>query len=679
MSKHAPKRGSSSPRERAEELRRLIEHHNYLYYVEAKPEISDREFDFLLKELEQIEKEHPELITPDSPTQRVGGQPIEGFATVRHRLPMLSIDNTYNENELREFDRRVRKLLGKEPVTYVVELKIDGVAISLTYENALFAVGATRGDGERGDDVTHNLRTIRELPLRLHGERPAPLLEARGEVYMTTEELARINKERAAKGLEPFANPRNSAAGTLKLLDPRMAAERHLRLFAYSLGVVEGVDVMTHLDSLALLRRYGFPVNPNINSFDTIDAVIEHCNSWSDKRHALPYETDGMVIKVNDFEQRQRLGFTSKAPRWMVAYKFAAEQALTKVLSIEVQVGKTGTLTPVAHLEPVRLAGTTVSRASLHNADEIARKDIRVGDMVMVEKAGEIIPYVIRSEPGARSGNERVFHFPKKCPVCGGPVEREEGSAHYRCTNPSCPAQLKERLRFFAHRNAMDVEGLGTALVDQLVDSGLVRSIPDVYRLKLDQLLELERMGKKSAQNLLEGVADSKGRGLMRVLTGLGILHVGEHVAELLATEFGSMDELMNASVDRLTRVPGIGPERAESIHKFFHSETGRKVIEDLRSLDVKLTEDARPKPPAKGAANLSGKTFVITGTLEHYGRDEIEELIKSLGGKTAGSVSKKTDYVIAGEKAGSKLDKAKELGVPVLTEKEFEELIRRG
>jgi DNA ligase (NAD+) len=679
MSKHTTSSDISAARERAEELRQVINHHNYKYYVEDKPEISDREFDRLLDELKKIEETYPELITPDSPTRRVGGQPIEGFVAVRHRVPMLSIDNTYSADELREFDRRVRKLLEGEPVTYVVELKIDGVAISLTYENGLFTVGATRGDGERGDDVTHNLRTIRGLPLRLRSDRPPQILEARGEVYMTTEELARLNKERGSKGLEPFANPRNSAAGTLKMLDPRLAAQRHLRLFAYSMELTDDGEVKTHLESLDLLRRYGFPVNPHITSFDDIEAVIKHCDSWTEKRHALPYETDGMVIKVDDFKQRRRLGATSKAPRWVVAYKFEAEQALTRLLAIEVQVGKTGTLTPVAHLEPVQLAGTTVSRASLHNADEIARKDIRVGDMVLVEKAGEIIPYVIRSEPGARTGGEKVFHFPKKCPVCGSPVEREEGSAHYRCMGPSCPAQLKERLRFFAHRNAMDIEGLGTALIDQLVDSGLVRSIPDIYRLQFGELMNLERMGKKSAQNLLDGIAASKDRGLTRVLTGLGILHVGEHVAELLADEFGTMNELVNASADRLTRVPGIGPERAESIHKFFHSETGRKVIDDLRRQGIKLAEEPRPKPSSSSGADLTGKTLVVTGTLARYSREEIEALIKNLGGKATGSVSKKTDYVVAGEKAGSKLDKARELGVPVLTEDEFVKLIARG
>ncbi len=592
---------------------------------------------------------------------------------------MLSIDNTYNAGELREFDRRVRKLLDGEPVVYVVELKIDGVAISLTYEDGLFTVGATRGDGERGDDVTHNLKTVGGLPLRLRTAKPPALFETRGEVYMTREDLARLNRDRVKQGLEPFANPRNSAAGSLKLLDPRLCAERKLRLFTYALGATEGVQVKTHLESLELLKEYGFPVNPNIKKLDSIDAVIDYCNSWATRRNDLPYETDGMVIKVNDLGQRRRLGSTAKAPRWVVAYKFAAEQALTKLLKIEVQVGKTGALTPVAHLEPVHLAGTTVSRASLHNADEIARKDIRVGDMVVVEKAGEIIPYIIRSEPGARTGDEKVFHFPKKCPVCGSPVERDPDGVFYRCTSTDCVGQIKRRLRSYAQRNAMDIEGLGTEIIEQLVDSGLVRSIPDLYRMTTDQLLELERMGKKSAQNLLDGIAASKERGLTRVLTGLGIMHVGEGVAELLAQEFHNIDDLMAASEDRLARVKGIGSVLAESVYKYYQSASGQKTIEELRAAGVKLSEDPRPSAGQRGGADLTGKTFVVTGTLERYGRDEIEGLIKQLGGKAVGSVSKKTDYVVAGEKAGSKLDKARELGVRVLTEDEFEKLIGKS
>jgi DNA ligase (NAD+) len=669
-----------SVKDRAAELRRLIDHHNHLYYEEARPEISDREFDRLLEELKKIETEHPDLVTPDSPTQRVGGKPIEGFQTVTHREPMLSIDNTYSADELREFDRRVRKPLHGEPVVYVVELKIDGVAISLTYEDGLFTVGATRGDGERGDDVTHNLKTIRGLPLRLDDGKPPKLFEARGEVYMARAELARINMERSARGLEVYANPRNLTAGTLKLLDPRQAAERHLRLFTYGLGACEGVEADTHLEALDLLRKHRFPVNPHIASFDTIDQVIAYCHSWADRRAELPYDIDGLVIKVNDFGQRRRLGMTAKAPRWVVAFKFAAEQALTRLLKIAVEIGKQGTLTPGALLEPVRLAGTTVSRASLHNADFIKSKDIRVGDMVVVEKAGEIIPYVVRSEPAARTGNETVFHFPKKCPVCGGAVARDPGGAFYRCTNDrGCQGRLKRQLRAFAGRSAMDVEGLGEKTIDQLVDTGLVKSIPDLYRLDKAELLKLERMGEKSAQNLLDGLAASKQRGLARVLAGLSIEHVGESVAELLAGELGSIDALMMASVERLNEINGVGPVMAEDIHAYFQSDLAHKTIADLRSFGVKLTEEARRKPAGLGGADLTGKTFVVTGTLESYSRDAIERLIKALGGKATGSVSKNTDYVIAGANAGSKLDKARELGLAVLTEEAFEALIGRG
>jgi DNA ligase (NAD+) len=664
-----------SPAARVADLRRQIDRHNYLYYVEAKPEISDREFDRLLEELQALESQHPDLVTPDSPTQRVGGQPVDGFRTVTHREPMLSIDNTYNPNELREFDARVRKLLGGEPVTYVVELKIDGVAMSLTYEGGVFTVGATRGDGVRGDDVTHNLRTIREIPLRLHTDHPPPLFEARGEVYMTRADLVRVNRQRQEAGEEPYANPRNLAAGSLKMLDPRQSAERRLRFFAYALGAAEGVDVGTHAETLDLLRRYGFPVNPHIRTCSTIDEVIDYCQSWADKRNDLPYETDGMVVKVNDFDQRRRLGVRSKSPRWVVAYKFAAEQALTRLKAIELQVGKTGKLTPVARLEPVRLAGTTVSNASLHNAAEIARKDIRVGDTVVVEKAGEIIPYVVRSEAAARTGGEKVFRFPATCPECGGTVEPDENNISYYCINPACPAQLKERLRNYAQRHAMDIEGLGEAIIDQVVDAHLVRSIPDLYRLTPEPLLELERMGKKSVQNLLDGIEASKGRGLARLLTGLGIRHVGDHVADLLAQEFGDVDALLAAPEERFARVNGIGPRRAASIHTFFQSVDGRKTIQELRDLGLKLTEDRRA---AKSSSGIAGKTVVVTGTLKKYGRDEIEALIKELGGKPAGSVSKKTDYVVAGEKAGSKLDKARQLGIPVLTEEEFESLIGR-
>jgi DNA ligase (NAD+) len=501
------------------------------------------------------------------------------------------------------------------------------------------------------------------------------LLEVRGEVYMTREDLIRINRDRTERGEESFANPRNLAAGTLKMLDPKLSAARRLRFFGYGLLPDDLPGVSTHMESLALLRKYGFPVNEHIQAFDSIDAALEYCDSWAEKRAELPYETDGMVVKVDSFEQRRRLGYRSKSPRWVVAYKFAAEQKLTRCEDIYVHVGKSGKVTPVARLEPVQLSGTTVVNASLHNAAEVARKDIRIGDMVLVEKAGEIIPYVIRSEPSARTGQERVFEMPATCPDCGAPVEVDDNGVNHYCIGPACPAQLKERVRFFATRGAMDVEGLGEVLVEQLVDTGLVKSIPDVYRLTLEPLLELERVGKKSAQNLLAGIEASKGRGLTRLLTGLGIRHVGDHVADLLAQEFGSMDALMAASEERLAHVEGIGPRRAASIYHFFHSPAGQSTIEELRDLGVTMTEKQRQT----ASTGFSGKTFVVTGTLEKYSREEIAELIKSLGGKASGSISKKTDYLVAGEKAGSKLEKAKSLGVSVLTEAEFEAMIKDG
>jgi DNA ligase (NAD+) len=667
----------ASAEQRVRELRRLIDHHNRLYYVDARPEISDRDFDRLLEELKELEEKHPELAAPDSPTQRVGGAPIEGFRTVRHRQPMLSIDNSYNEGDLREFDRRIRKLLGGEAITYVVEPKIDGVAIALSYEQGAFSVGATRGNGVEGDDVTHNLRTIRALPVQLP-ETPE-LFEARGEVYMNREDLARLNRELIAEGKEPYANPRNLAAGSLKLLDPKQCARRRLRLFAYGLGAISGVSVQSHQQGVALLKRYGFPVNPHMEAFDAIDRVIEYCLGWAARRNDLPYDIDGLVIKVDAFEQRRRLGTTAKSPRWVIAYKFAAEQALTKLRAIEVSVGKFGTLTPVAHLEPVKLAGTTVSRASLHNADFIAGKDIRVGDMVLVEKAGEIIPYVVRAEHGARTGQEKQFHFPSTCPACGSPVERDKDGPFYRCSGGNCSARLKEVLRAYARRAAMDIEGLGEKIIDQLVDSGLVKSIPDLYRLTLEQLVGLERMGQKSAQNLLAGIAASKGRGLGHVLAGLAIPHVGDSVADVLAGAFGAVEELRRASPERLSQISGIGPIMADSIHAYFQSELGRTTVDELTQLGVKLTQEARPQPAESDGADLTGKTIVVTGTLAKYGREEIEELIRRHGGKAAGSVSKNTSYVVAGEKAGSKLDKARSLGVPILTEAEFEALIGKG
>ncbi|HVK15470.1 MAG TPA: NAD-dependent DNA ligase LigA [Fimbriiglobus sp.] len=673
---------------RAAELRKLIDLHNHKYYVEASPEISDREFDRLLEELRKIETDHPDLLTPDSPTQRVGGKPIDEFKTVVHRHPMLSIDNTYSAGELREFDKSVRKVLGSEPVVYVVELKIDGVAMSLTYEAGLLTVGATRGDGERGDDVTHNLKTMPEVPLRLHGDKPPKLFEARGEVYMTREDLIRINRARTEQGKKPYENCRNLTAGSLKQLDPRQTAERRLRLFAYALGATDGLTVNSHVEALGLLKKLGFPVNPHFRKCGTIDEVIEYCDSWAERRHDLPYDTDGMVIKVDSHAQRQKLGFTSKFPRWARAYKFAAEQALTRLARVEVQVGRTGKLTPVAHFDPpVRLAGTTVSRASLHNAEEMERKDIRVGDMVVVEKAGEIIPQVVRVETESRTGEEKPFVFPKRCPICDSPTKREEESPFFYCTAPrgKCGGQLKRQLLQFARRTAMDIEGLGDAIADELLAADLIESLPDLYTLTKEDLLkarppkDAKKASGKWADNLLEGVAASKDRGLARFLSGISVPMVADSMADVLAQEFLAIDALTDATEERLTQVEGVGPERAKAIRGYFQTEAVRNMIADFKELGLKLTEEKRDVAAAAegvGGVSLAGKTLVVTGTLAKYGRAEIEGLIKSLGGKASGSVSKKTDYLIAGEEAGSKLDKARELGVPVLTEAEFEKLI---
>lgn len=661
--------------QRAAELRRLLDHHNYKYYVEDKPEISDKEFDRLLKELEDLEADHPELATPDSPTRRVGGQPLDGFKTVAHRVPMLSIGKAFSADELRAFDTRVRKGLGKEAVKYVVELKIDGVAVSLTYTDGLLSLGATRGSGKAGDDITENLRTVRGVPLRLRCDRPPPLFEARGEVYMSKADFARLNEEVAARGEDRYANPRNLTSGSLKQLDSRLTAKRRLRLFSYSVGSSDGVTLRTHLEALDLLRQYGFPVNPEIQAFDTMEGVIAYCGSWSEKRFDLPYETDGMVIKVNDFEQQRRLGATNKEPRWAAAYKFETEQAITKIREIRIEVGKDGVLTPVALFDPpVPLCGTTVSRASLHNAAQIEQKDIRVGDSVVVVKRGEIIPHVEQALHDARKGEEKIFKFPTKCPVCGAPALRENDAPSPHCTaTATCPAQLQSRIESFAKRSRMDIEGIGEKLAEQLIQSGLVKTVADLYRLKKEQLIDLERMGDQSAQNLLDALEASKGRGLARLLAGLSIYGVGETMAPLLVEEFPSIDALQAASKEQLASVKGFGPKRAESVYAFLHSPAGEKMVQDLRDTGVKLSEDVKPKK--KGGA-LAGKTVVVTGTLQNYSRTEIEDAIKQHGGKATGSVSKKTDYVVAGDDAGSKLDKARQLGVKVVTEEEFEKLI---
>lgn len=663
---------TTSVQREIEQLREQIERHNYLYYVKAEPEISDQEFDALLRRLSDLEEAHPELITPDSPTQRVGGQPLGEFATVEHRVPMLSMDNTYNPQELREFHDRVVKLLGENPV-YVAEPKIDGVSISLLYEKGLFVRGATRGDGRRGDDVTHNLRTIHSLPLRLRGNAP-DVLEVRGEVYLATADFKKINDERAARGESLFANPRNTAAGTLKMLDSRIVAKRPLRLFAYGIGYVEGLTENSHWEILEDLRELGLPVNPEIRRFDDFEALLEYCEAWESRRNQLEYEVDGMVIKVDSLKQRERLGSTSKSPRWQVAYKYAAEQAVTRVLNIDVNVGKSGKLTPVAFLEPVFVSGTTVSKASLHNDEEIARKGVRIGDMVVIEKKGEIIPQVVAVKTEMRTGEEREYEFPTICPACGEPVKRDEGGVNIRCVNPLCPAQFKNIIEFFAHRNAMDIEGLGPAVIEQLVDQGMVKKLPDLYRLTEEQLASLERMGKRSAHNLVQAIEKSKSRGLAPLLAGLAIRHVGRRAAEILAGHFGHMDNLLAADVAALAEIHEIGPTIAQSVYKYFHELGGDSVVRELAELGVRMDEDQVAVADV-GDSELAGKTFVVTGTLTKYTRDEIHDQIKRKGGKVASSVSGNTDYLVAGEKAGSKLAKAQKLGVKILTEEEFESL----
>jgi DNA ligase (NAD+) len=663
----------SDPAAEIARLREEIRWHDRKYYVEAAPQISDLDYDRLVGRLKRLEAAHPELITPESPTQRIGDRPIEGLRQVEHRVPMLSIENTYSIEELRAYAGRTDRLLPGEPIEWVVELKIDGVAVSLLYEDGRLVRGLTRGDGRVGDDITHNIRTIHNVPLRLAGDRVPPVLEVRGEIYMTNSDLVRLNEDQLRRDEPPFANTRNVTAGSIRLLDPRICARRRLRLFCHGVGYVEGLRARTHMEFLDELGGYGLPATPKVQCFDSFPAAVEHCESLIEGLHELDFEIDGLVLKVNRFDQRERLGATAKCPRWLIAYKFEKYEAVTRLNAICVQVGKTGTITPVAELEPVKLAGTTVSRASLHNADEIERKDVRVGDMVIVEKAGKIIPHIVRVERHERKGRLPKFAFPTQCPECAAAVVKDEGGVYIRCPNPECPAQLKERIRYFAGRGAMDIEGLGKVLVEQLVDEGLVRGCCDLYRLSLDQVVKLERMGDKSAQNLLDGIEASKHRGLGRVLAALCIRHVGARVAAVLAEHFGSIDALIDADVERLSEIDEIGPIIAQSVFDYLHGEFGSKTIEDLRSLGVEMESGAA----VEGPRALEGKTLVVTGTLVRYGRDEINDLIVRHGGRAASSVSKKTDYVVAGEKAGSKLDKARGLGVPVITEEEFEALLK--
>jgi len=666
------------PEQEIAALRERIREHDYKYYVLHAPEISDLEYDRLVERLKRLEAAHPELISPDSPTQRVGERPVDELTTVVHREPMLSLDNTYSLAELNKFGERVARALPGERVEWVVELKIDGAAIALVYEDGLLTRGVTRGDGRAGDDVTHNARTLANIPLRLRADHPPRLLEARGEVFMTNSDLVRLNELQRSRGEDIYKNSRNCAAGSIRLLDPRVAAERRLRFFCHGVGAVEGLRATTHSEFLAEIAGYGLPATPHARLCESFETAVAHCETMIDQLHELDFEVDGLVLKVNSFEQRQRLGATSKSPRWAVAYKFEKYEATTRLLDIRVQVGKTGAVTPVADLQAVQLAGTTVTRASLHNADEIRRKDVRVGDVVVVEKAGKVIPHIVRVEKHERVGELPEFEFPTHCPECGAELVKDEGGVYIRCPNPECLAQIRERLRYFAGRNAMDIEGLGDKLVDQLVASGLVRHFGDLYRLDEASLVGLERMGQRSAQKLLEGIEASKARGLARLLNALSIRHVGARVAAVLAETFGSIDALAEASVEELSETMEIGPVIAQAVHEFLHSDYGRRTVADLARVGVDMTAPKKIVAASDSGA-LAGKQLVVTGTLERHSRDEIESLIAAHGGRATSNVSKKTDFVVAGAKAGSKLDKARQLGVRVITESEFEALISAG
>ncbi len=654
-------------KKQVEELRTEIERHNRLYYIDATPEITDREYDQLLNSLEELEKAFPELASPFSPTQRVGGAPLENFESVQHAVPMMSLSNTYSKEELVEFDRRIRKLIPEKPFGYILEPKIDGVAISLRYENGELMRAVTRGDGTTGDDVTSNVRTIQSIPLRLSDMMPPAVLEVRGEIYMDTAGFAKLNEQRQEAGQEPFANPRNACAGSLKLLDPREVAKRPLDAIFYATGQLDGVSFDTHEQMLESLKNYGLRITPNYWRNPSIEDVLNLLDTLESMRHEFPFEMDGGVIKVNERGLYEDLGYTAKSPRWAVAYKYEPEQAETTLHTISIQVGRTGVLTPVAELEPVQLAGTTVKRATLHNEDEIRRKDIKIGDTVVIEKAGEIIPAVVKVVTEKRTGTEIDFAMPESCPVCGNEVEKREGEVALRCINLQCPAQVKNWLTHFASRGAMDINGLGESLVEQLVDCGLVKNPAELYALQKVEVLGLERMGEKSADNLIQGLEESKKRPFEKVLFGLGIRHVGKGAANILASEFKDIDALMAANAEKLETIRDIGPIAGKSLVEYFQSDDARRVIDQLRAAGVNMEQ-----AEAGGSTELEGLTFVLTGSLETMTRDEGGDKIRARGGKVSSSVSKKTSYLVAGESAGSKLTKAEELGVTILNEEQF-------
>ena len=659
-------------RDRIAELRRAIEEHNRRYHEENAPTISDREYDELFRELSDLEKTFPKLASADSPTQRVGGKPLKAFGQITHRVPMLSLDNTYSEKEVEDFYRRMERLLPNQKIPVVIEPKVDGVAVSLLYEKGQLRYAATRGDGSIGDDITQNIQTIRVVPKRLKGDAP-DILEVRGEAYLDKGGFAKLNAERTEAGLPEFANPRNAAAGSLKQLDPAIAAQRPLGVIFYGTGAIEGMALQKHSELFGLFKKLGLPGTARWWLADSVDGILNAIHELDHVRHDFPYQTDGAVIKVDPFAQRQILGLTTKSPRWAIAFKYEAERVETRLNDILIQVGRTGTLTPVATLEPVTVSGSRVARATLHNEEEIERKDVRIGDVVIVEKAGEVIPAVIGVRTDLRTGAERKFRMPKKCPQCGSLVVKDEGQVAVRCVNSQCPAQLRRRIEHFASRGAMDIEGLGEAMVAQLVENKLLRDVSGIYALSSDPLNKLERMGEKSVNNLLEAIERSKTRPLWRLLFGLGIFHVGVSASRALADHFPTLDAIMQASMEELQRIPDVGEVVGQSIHNFFRIPENLEMIEKLR--DAGLQFKGEEKPVGHAASKMKGTTWVITGTLSQS-RDEIAEMIMAHGGKVSGSVSKKTSFVLAGDDAGSKLEKAKKLGIRIVDETEFRTML---
>jgi DNA ligase (NAD+) len=664
-----------SLKEQIEELRRLIQHHNNRYYVLDDPEISDAEYDRLMRQLETLEQQHPEFLTQDSPTQRVGAEALKAFSSVAHTLPMLSLTNAMSEEEVRDFDERVKRFLKIESdIEYVVEPKLDGLAVELIYVNGKFVQGSTRGDGFTGEDITQNLRTIKSLPLVLlkQGNIPVPpRIDVRGEVIMQIKDFEKFNKKRAEAGEPLFANPRNAAAGSVRQLDSRITAQRPLDFYCYGVGAAEGISVTCQWDMLQAFKSVGLKVNPHIKKCMTLDETIRACEDIEAKRETLLYEIDGAVIKVNSFDLQARLGTISKSPRWAIAFKFTPHQETTVIEDIQVQVGRTGALTPVAILRPVHVGGVVVRHATLHNQDEIERKDIRIGDTVIIQRAGDVIPQVVKVITDKRTGKEIKFLMPDRCPVCGAKVMRSKEEAVYRCTGDQCIAKLKERISHFASKRAMDIDGLGEKLVEQIVDKGLVKNVADIYHIPHEEWAGLERMADKSAQNMVGAIEKSKKAGLERLIYALGIRHVGEHVAKVLVSSLNNLIQIEKATKDELMQINEIGPEVAESIVQFFSQEANRAVLEQLQNAGVSMEPKLTPK-----AGKLSGKTFIFTGTLEHFTRDEAEQRVQALGGKIVSSVSSKTDYVVAGKDPGSKYDKAKKLGITIINESDFYDLV---